>query len=205
MKYSPHLKIFDIHKEATKYVFKYCKNHKNISFLDVGGRGGQGKVVKGTRERFEINYANIELDAEAASPEAIKGDICHCPQISNESYDIVFSHNVFEHLKTPWTAAEECIRINKIGGLNVHIAPFSWHYHPVPVDCFRFTHAGLKILFENSGKMKELSTGYDIKRRRRDIRGGNAAIGGGLDLVPIDKLGGWRENWLVLYVGRRIK
>ena len=66
----------------------------------------------------------------------IYGDICDCPQIPDESYDIVFSTSVFEHIKEPWKAAKECVRITKKGGINVHLTLFSWRYHPVPVDCF---------------------------------------------------------------------
>jgi ubiquinone/menaquinone biosynthesis C-methylase UbiE len=201
IKCSPHLNLLNVHDEAWKYVSEYCKTHENVSFLDIGGGNGRGKIANGTRKSFNVKYNNLEINGDVNMPELIKGDICHCPQISDERYDIVFSHNVFEHLKMPWLAAEECIRINKKGGLNVHIFPFSWHYHPTPVDCFRFTHTGFKVLFENSGKVKELLTGYDLKRRRQDTRGGG--VEGDLDLVPVDKLGGWLECWLVLYVGKR--
>lgn len=207
LEYSSHLKMFNINKTVFKYISRYCADRKNVSFLDVGGQeGGRGNKIVGRSKKLGVDYVNMELDVKKETSKLIRGDICSCPQIPDESYDIVFSHNVFEHLKTPWTAAEECIRINKKGGLNIHITPFSWHYHPLPVDCFRYTHTGLIMLFENSGKVKNLLTGYSMRNRRGNRLGGSSKyIDGGLDRVPVDEMGGWRENWLTFYIGCRKK
>lgn len=196
MKYSPDLNLLKSYKNIISYITQYCKEHKKVNFLDVGGRLGKNKIVK------NVNYNILEINEKLKKPYIIHGDICRCPQISDEKYDIVFSNNVFEHIKEPWLAAKECIRITKIGGLNIHSTVFSWRYHPDPIDCFRYTHKGMKILFEQLNNMEELLSGYDLSCRRRDHRGGK--VKGGLDLVPVDDLGGWREHWIVIYIGRKI-
>ena len=43
-------------------------------------------------------------------------------------------------------------------------------------------------------------SGFDISNRREDIRG---LWPDKRDSVPVDELGGWRENWSVYYVGRK--
>lgn len=195
---SPHLtfvhknKVFDI-------ILDYKKNNKGVlHFLDVGGRQGKfARYAKG----FEYNI--LDIDESLGGDNIIHGDICHCPQILNNHYDIVFSNNVFEHLKEPWLGAEECVRITRPGGLLIHLAPFAWRYHPIPVDYFRYSHTGIKFLFERTGKVETIISGYDISERRKDYRGGKLADQ--LDTPPIDEMGGWRENWITIFVGRKIE
>ena len=114
-------------------------------FLDVGGAVCPRPELASNSEYVLMDIANIKSDYNF-----INGDICNCPEIESNKYDIVFCMNLFEHLNEPWKAAEEMIRITKSNGIIIVIAPFSWRYHPCPVDNFRFTHNGLKILFERT-------------------------------------------------------
>lgn len=50
--------------------------------------------------------------------------------------------------------------------------------------------------------MEPIDYDFDLTQRRDDIRGFWANK---LDYVPIDDLGGWRENWGVYYIGKKIK
>jgi SAM-dependent methyltransferase len=192
--YSPHLK-FIIREDVKEHIQNYRKSHSgDLTFLDIGGRKGEyRKFADG------FDYKILEINESASEENIIIGDICHCPEIPNDSFDICFSNNVFEHLKEPWLAAEGCIRITKVNGLIIHIAPFSWRYHPVPVDFFRYSHEGMAYLFERNGAVKRILSEYDISSRRRDRRGGK--LQNNLDTPPIDELGGWRENWLTIYIG----
>ena len=172
-----------------------------MRFLDVGGRHGEwAHLAEG------CEYVALDIDPGARAPGVIIADITSCPQIESSSFDVVFSCNVFEHLYEPWSAADECVRIVKPGGLLAHTAPFAWRYHPVPVDTFRYTHEGMRYLFERAprgenGRCETVLCGYDVQKRRKDIRGGKLGL---LDVPPIDELGGWRENWRTIYAGRRI-
>ena len=139
------------------------------------------------------------MDIIPGNENVIVGDICNCPEISDDTFDVCFSMDVFEHLKEPWNAAAECIRITKPGGILIHRTLFSYRYHPSPVDFWRFSSNGLEYLFNRSGKTETILKGYDIRGRRRDHRGSNAN-----NKPPIDWLGGFRENWQVLWVGRKL-
>lgn len=194
---NPHLNFVKSVSVVKSHLREY--RNKELSFLDVGGGSGR----KTSKLATGLTYQILEIDEKIKSSNIIHGDICHCPQISDESFDIVFSNSVFEHIKKPWLAAEECIRINKKGGLNIHTTLFSWRYHPTPVDCFRYTHTGLEILFESSGRMEKVMSGYDIKNRRRE-KGVKPTSLGLLDVVPVDELGAWREHWSVMYIGRKL-
>ncbi len=196
--YSPHL-VFLPDRYLRKLIWKYRDKHEGeegLSFLDVGGGGGP---ARGAAAGFA--YHVLEIDEGRTGKGVVHGDICHCPQIADGSYDVVYSRNVFEHLREPWRAAEECVRIVKRRGLLMHAAPFAWRYHPVPVDFYRYTHDGLKYLFERTGQVKTIFAGYDIAIRRRDSRGKQE---GKLDAPPIDEMGGWRENWEAIFIGTKI-
>jgi SAM-dependent methyltransferase len=200
--YSPHYKFIDKNSLYLK-VKEYAQNHKKerLTFLDVGG-GSEKSKVKARWESVGFDYTILECDKNTKAERIVYADICECPEILNDSYDIVYSNNVFEHLNEPWKAAEEISRILKFNGLTIHTTVFSWRYHPVPVDMFRYTSDGLKYLFERTGKIITILSGYDIEKRRKDDKGGKIGI---LDIPPIDELGGWRENWQVMYVGEKNK
>jgi len=196
--FSSHLNILR-RQDALDFITRYhSENVGDLTFLDVGGRSGE---FRGSASGFK--YQILEIDETQVGTDLVIGDICHCPHLADESYDIVFSHNVFEHILEPWRAAEECVRLVKPGGLLIHMAPFAWRYHPVPLDCYRYTHTGLAHLFERGGQVKTEIAGYDISNRRKNATGGKMA--GGLDIPPKDELGGWREHWLTVYVGRKIQ
>ncbi len=70
--------------------------------------------------------------------------------IADESYDVVLSGQVIEHVKKPWKWMPELTRITRSGGLVITINPVSWTYHEAPVDCWRIYPDGMKSLYEDS-------------------------------------------------------
>lgn len=143
-------------------------------------------------------YSVMDLDAVGVIPDGLDlviGDITDCPEIADDTYDVVVSVDVFEHLTRPWKAAEEIARILKPGGLSYTSTLFSWRYHPVPIDFWRFTPPCLEFLFDD---LDTVFCDFDAAERRRDVRGR-----GKRDQVAVDALGGWRENWRVCHVGTK--
>lgn len=57
--------------------------------------------------------------------------------IPSDSYDIVLSGGVIEHVRKVWVWIREVARVCKIGGLVITVAPASWPYHVAPIDCWR--------------------------------------------------------------------
>lgn len=75
----------------------------------------------------------------------IAGDI-HALPIPTDSFDCVFCTGTLEHVRDPAKAVHELLRILKPGGI-IHIdVPFIQGYHPDPVDYWRFTREGLRLL-----------------------------------------------------------
>ena len=75
-------------------------------FLEIGGRQNPASDrLKSTS--FEYSA----LDLVQTGKDVIVADITHCPQIPSNSFDVVFSVDVFEHMNRPWRAASEIQRI----------------------------------------------------------------------------------------------
>lgn len=160
-------------------------------FLDVGAEDSR-------RIEYAAGFDYVAIDIHPTSDNVLKADICCCPELESEAYDVVFSLDVLEHVKKPWEAAKECLRLTKPGGLMVHRTVFSYRYHPQPIDYWRFSSQCLENLFTESGQAITLAKGYDLRGRRRN------RMGYGLDTrPPIDWMGGFRENWQVLWIGRK--
>jgi SAM-dependent methyltransferase len=68
-----------------------------------------------------------------------------------DSYDIVFSAQVIEHVRKIWRWMPELSRVCRPGGLVVTINPVSWHYHESPVDCWRIYPEGMRALSDDAG------------------------------------------------------
>ncbi len=71
-------------------------------------------------------------------------------QIPDNTYDIVLSGQVIEHVRRPWKWLPELARVTKPGGLVITINPVSWIYHEAPIDCWRIYPEGMRALYEDA-------------------------------------------------------
>ena len=157
------------------------------ALLEIGGR--KNPIGEAFRE-----FDYTALDLSDTGNNVVVGDITNCPQIPDNSYDLIVSLDVFEHINAPWLAANEIKRILKPNGITYHTTLFSWRYHPCPIDYWRFTPKALEFIFEG---LEHLHASFDYSERRRNILGQNK------NRMKPDALGGWRENVRVHYVGKK--
>ncbi len=162
--------------------------------VDFGGGAGEHA---GFREGFR--YVVIDVAPVAKDVETITHDLNTPMPFDDGAVDVVFSNQVLEHLSDPWTAVRDIGRVLKPGGLCLASTVFSYRYHPYPEDYWRFTHAGLRHLFETEAGLTTDVCKFELTHRRDDRRG---ALGH-RDAVHVDWLGGFRENWFVYFVGRK--
>lgn len=78
-------------------------------------------------------------------------DACDLKGYSDNSFDLVFSHQILEHIPKPWIASKEMTRVLKPGGLGIHTTCAFNPRHGAPAfgDFFRFLKDGLATLFDN--------------------------------------------------------
>lgn len=149
----------------------------------------------------DMQILEIGPDAFPSSYQTIVGDnslvwdtldICEYPNltyvaskdysfpIADNSYDIVLSGQVLEHVKRIWIWIKEVARVCKEGGLVITINPASWPYHEAPVDCWRVFPEGMKALYEEAGLKVIMSTfeSLEVPCYRRYIPGRSPEVQG---------------------------
>ena len=134
--------------------------------------------------------------------DVIYGDICSDNILDGnpgykDFFDVIYSNGVLEHLKRPWIAAKNIGMMLKHGGVCITVVPFAQKYHEDPVDCFRYTPAGLKSIFIEHLNIQTIVSGFDLDGRRNDWNGKN-------NPTPVDHFGAWRENWFTVFAFRKI-
>jgi SAM-dependent methyltransferase len=166
------------------------------TFLRKSGVTGGRILEVGPRDNSYATwfpgFECVQLDLEPTGPGVIQADITGCPQLESGSFDAVISIDVLEHVREPWLAAPEIIRLLRPGGFTYHSTLFSWRYKPQPVDYWRFTPEALMFLFQD---LRVMRSEFDTVERRRNL------IGRGRHRIEPDAFGGWRENWRVFYAG----
>ncbi len=70
---------------------------------------------------------------------------------SDESFDSIFSSEVFEHIFNIEEIMTELYRVLKVDGYILVTNPFVWNEHEIPFDFARYTSYGLVHLFEKYG------------------------------------------------------
>lgn len=73
----------------------------------------------------------------------------HSLPFADNSFGYVYSLAVFEHLHSPWIAAEEIFRVLKPGGKVYVLTAFMQHMHGYPNHYFNMTLSGLKQIFKD--------------------------------------------------------
>lgn len=209
----------DILKEhlSRKYVMNVPGTR--LKFLDVGGKDGALTYLLGIHQNLQFDarlYADNKLTFDAKydyfgvdlkpseSANLLVGDICSADFLERYKdfvnfFDVIYSNNVFEHLRKPWIAARNLSGMLKIGGIVITVVPFAQRYHEDPEDFFRYTHKGVISLFEDSSSYDVMESGYDISGRRTNWQGS----GENNDLVPLDHFGAWRETWFAVVIMRK--
>lgn len=195
---NPHVKLIGPDAiSLIRQVIEIYARKGAISVMDIGGGKGWGRSLRSA----QVSYKAMDILPDSSDPHIVCGDICKKnDHIDVGSYDVVMSKDTFEHLLEPWAAAQEMKRITKDQGLIICAAPFSWRYHPSPYDTYRFSHTGMRYLFERGGKLRTVFSGYirypNIRgfwRNRKDFTAFR-------DFTRL-RNAKFREDWETIFVG----
>jgi SAM-dependent methyltransferase len=77
-------------------------------------------------------------------------DVQRLDRFVDAAFDVVYSHQVLEHVPKPWLAAREILRVTRSGGVGIHTScAFNpRHGQPDFKDYYRFLPDGLAELFD---------------------------------------------------------
>ena len=175
---------------------------------DHGIKSGNVAEIGGSGNAFMpdalpgFDYKFLSLFAEPKLPHVIQADITNCDHIPDQSFDVILSFSVLEHVDRPWLAAKHITRLLKPGGITFHAMPFSYFYHEAPIDYWRCTPQCLAFLFSELEPLVQEFYGANRRRNNFGSRFNPVDGCGGPQFAP-DAFGGWRENWHTFYAGRK--
>ena len=83
-----------------------------------------------------------------------------CSEINTEKkYDLIIADNVWEHLKYPYRATKNVLKMLNNNGYFLMITPFLVRVHEIPIDCSRWTEDGMKYFLNDCGfKLENIFT-----------------------------------------------
>lgn len=100
-----------------------------------------------------VEYVGVDI---AGNPVAdLEGRVEDLP-VGDESFDMVLCTQVLEHCDDPAAAVREFRRVVAPGGVVLASTHGVQVYHPSPQDLWRWTHEGLRRLFEGGGEWDSL-------------------------------------------------
>ena len=93
-----------------------------------------------------LRWPDIRIQ-EARYP---KHDAQRLTAFADGQFDLVYSHQVLEHIPKPWRAGAELVRVLKPGGVGIHTTCAYNPRHGLPAfnDYYRFLPDGLAELFD---------------------------------------------------------
>jgi hypothetical protein len=100
----------------------------------------------GLRRTYYLNVVNYEVVAYPTTD--VLGIVERMP-FRDDAFDVVLSNAVLEHVRDPFEAAREMIRVLKPGGTLYCAVPFLQPYHGYPHHYFNMTEQGLRSLFDD--------------------------------------------------------
>lgn len=111
---------------------------KSLRVLDVGS--GANKDTLTCRDLFvppAFEYVGLDVYS-GHNVDLVPEDPYRWSELETESFDIVVSNQVFEHVPYFWITSAEIARVLVPGGLALVVSPSAGHPHRYPLDCWRF-------------------------------------------------------------------
>jgi SAM-dependent methyltransferase len=148
-----------MHSTAYEEVEKFAAslpNHPPLVIADVGAYNVCGCLRPIFAKNPAWTYHGLDMSAGPNVDIVVPAD-GKWENIADLTYDVVVSVSTLEHTKRPWFVMNEIGRILKTGGMACIVAPYAWHEHRFPVDCWRIFPDGMRVILEDAGlEVKEI-------------------------------------------------
>jgi len=90
-------------------------------------------------------------------------DICQAP-LQKEFCDLLILEQVLEHVRRPHQAVAHALAMLRPGGRILVSTPFLLKFHPCPLDLYRWTEDGLRVLLEEAGFISIVTGSWGNRR-----------------------------------------
>ncbi len=141
-----------------KYALSYFKDGMKV--LEIGGKGETifCKIVNNPSIIWQTLDINLENEETLFENNHFVCNKEYEYPFEENTYDIIVSGNVIEHVRKIWVWTKELNRVVKKNGIVITINPISWPFHLAPIDCWRIYPDGARALFEDAEFSILLST-----------------------------------------------
>lgn len=135
-------------------------NNSDSSVLEIGAREVAGKSQ--CKQRLPLaRYTGFDFHPGANVD--VVGDAHRLSDyFAPDSFDVVYSAAVYEHLAMPWVVAEEIAKVLRPGGVACILTHFSYSEHEMPWHFFQFNSTGLEALFNEHLGFKTVEAGKEL-------------------------------------------
>ena len=164
--------------------------------LEVGSKEyGSTSTFRGFYEGNE--YVGIDM-AEGEGVDHVVDLTRSIAPLAENTFGLAICCSVLEHTDKPWVMAANLTRLVRPGGYLYMSVPWVWRYHPYPDDYFRFSHRGVRALFEEFTWEHGLYS-TNIVGEFYNLPDENAGVDGGIDArlrVQLDNGKGAKRTYL---------
>lgn len=157
-----------------KHAVKFFRDEMKV--LEIGPEEIPS-AYQGLVNNKSIEWHTLEIGSDVPNVTIRAQDEYSYP-VQNETYDIVVSNNVIEHVRKIWVWMKELQRITKRDGFIIIVNPLSWPYHEAPVDCWRIYPEGMKALCEDANLKVILSTYESLEMEHYHLNSDLPTFGG---------------------------
>lgn len=149
-----HERSFEMMKKALGALPK----DKSLRVLDVGSRvvDEDDRCYREALPSPLCEYVGMDVEA-GHNVDCVLEDPAHWP-FPDASFDAVISGQCFEHVEDLHTPFREMGRVLRPGGMACVIAPWCWHIHRYPRDCWRILPDGMQYLLEQCAGLGNVRT-----------------------------------------------
>lgn len=146
----------------------YLRTDRHYRILDLGSRksGPRHRTHRPLLTAYDHEYVGADI-SPGDNVDLVMAKPYRIPVKSN-SFDVVMTNQVFEHLAFPWTLFLEICRIVKPGGLIFIVAPSRGQLHG-KTDCWRYYPDSMRS-FAAIGRMELLEVYVDLPPNRKGVR-----------------------------------
>jgi SAM-dependent methyltransferase len=145
----------------------YMRKDRHYRILDLGSRksGARHATHRPLLAAYDHEYVGADV-APGGNVDVVMKKPYRIPVKSN-SFDVVMTNQVFEHVAFPWALFLEMCRIVKPGGLIFLIAPSRGQQHG-KIDCWRYYPDSMRS-FAAVGRMQLLEMYVDLPPNRKAV------------------------------------
>lgn len=135
------------HSKMEWFKKTYLKTSDKLEILDVGSLDGKGNYnYSDIFDEKNWNYTGLDFQG-GNNVDIIVTDIYNWFEIEDNTYDVIISGQLFEHLEFFWLTMSEMERALRPGGYICIIAPSNGPKHGGNMpNCYRYHEDGLRAM-----------------------------------------------------------